>query len=51
MVGDAKAMETVYAIGLIALGFVPTLAALELAWRMAHRIGKRDATVRVRAAD
>ncbi|MEW6603325.1 MAG: hypothetical protein AB1351_01395 [Thermoproteota archaeon] len=44
-------MEIAYAIGWVALGFAPTLAALELAWRMARRIGKRDATVRVGVAD
>jgi hypothetical protein len=26
----------------IALGFAPTLAALEMSWRMGKRIGKRD---------
>ncbi|HEX7032367.1 MAG TPA: hypothetical protein VF172_05150 [Nitrososphaera sp.] len=31
-----------YSVGLIALGFVPTLLALELSWRMAYRLGKRD---------
>jgi uncharacterized membrane protein YfbV (UPF0208 family) len=33
----------VNSIGLFALGFVPTLAALELSWKMAYRLGKKDA--------
>lgn len=39
-------MESViYSIGLVAMGFVPTLAVLELIWKMAYRLGKRDATI------
>ncbi|MEP0824752.1 MAG: hypothetical protein HRF40_04635 [Nitrososphaera sp.] len=34
--------NALYSAGLIALGFVPTLLALELSWRMAYRLGKRD---------
>ncbi len=34
--------STFYSIGLFALGFVPTLTALELSWRMAYKLGKRD---------
>ena len=44
-------MESIYAIGLVALGFVPTLAALELTWKMTtRRLAKRDAASRVSSA-
>jgi uncharacterized membrane protein YfbV (UPF0208 family) len=44
-IGDKKTMmeSVIYSIGLIAMGFVPTLAVLELTWKMAYRLGKRDA--------
>lgn len=32
-------------IGYVALGFVPTLAALELVWKKAYKLGKREATI------
>jgi uncharacterized membrane protein YfbV (UPF0208 family) len=35
--------DTINTIGWVALGFLPTLAVLELTWKMAYRIGKRDA--------
>lgn len=34
-------MTPVEYVTYIAIGFVPTLLALELAWRMGKRIGKR----------
>ena len=34
---------TIDTIGWVALGFLPTLAALELTLKMAYRIGMRDA--------
>lgn len=34
-------MDAIEAIMYVALGFAPTLAALELAWKMGERIGER----------
>jgi len=34
-------MDAIEAIMYVALGFAPTLAALELAWKMGERIGGR----------
>jgi|GEM_PF-5056086 len=43
--------NALYSVGLIALGFVPTVLALELSWRMAYRLGKRDSPRRASVAD
>ena len=44
-------MESIYAIGLVALGFVPTLVALELTWKLtARKLANRDAARRVSSA-
>jgi hypothetical protein len=38
-------METILeSVAWIAIGFVPTLAFLEMSWRMGKRIGKRRMT-------
>lgn len=34
-------MNAIDSLVLVALGFAPTLAALELSWRMGKMIGKR----------
>lgn len=34
-------MDAIEAVLYVALGFAPTLAALELAWKMGEKIGKR----------
>lgn len=41
MIAENIIFET---IGCIALGFVPTIAALELIWKMGYGTGKRRAT-------
>ena len=38
-------------IGYVALGFVPTLAALELVWKKAYRLGRSDAATTTAIAD
>jgi hypothetical protein len=44
-------MELVYAIALVALGFAPTLAALELTWKMTtRRLAPRGTGSRVSSA-
>ena len=44
-------IEPMYAIALVALGFVPTLAALELTWKMTtRRLAHRDTDSRVSSA-
>lgn len=36
-----RGMDAIEAILYVVLGFAPTLAALELAWKMGRKIGKR----------
>lgn len=40
-------MDAIEAILYVAIGFAPTLGALELAWKMGEKIGKRGKVVPV----
>jgi len=41
LTAQRKDVDAIEAIMYVAIGFAPTLAALELAWKMGEKIGRR----------